>query len=176
MPNLLKMKSWSPYLVGTGIGILSWFTFLTAGHALGISTAFETTVGIAESQLLPELAKENKFFEKQLKIDWGWMLVVGVFLGAFISSKLSGDRISTEVPALWQSRFGGSKPVRYFGAFLGGLMMMLGARMAGGCTSGHGISGSLQLAASGWLFVLVAFSAGILTAVVLFAGKGHTHV
>jgi uncharacterized protein len=177
MLNIFKRKSWSPYWVGIAIGLLSWFTFLTAGHALGISTAFETTAGLVESRLLPvELVEENAFFQKQLKIDWGWMLVVGVFLGAFLSAKLSGDRSSNEVSAIWQSRFGKSKPVRYVGAFLGGLLMMLGARMAGGCTSGHGISGALQLAVSGWLFVAVAFSAGILTAVVLFRGKGQASV
>ena len=91
MKNALKMKSWSPYVVGAGIGILSWFTFLTAGNALGISTAFESTAAIAEQQILPQMAATNPFFEKKVpKIDWGWMLVVGVFVGALISSRISG--------------------------------------------------------------------------------------
>lgn len=176
MENYFKRKSWSPYLVGAAIGVLSWITFLTAGHALGISTAFETTAGLAESKLIPSLVEGNKFFDKQLKIDWGWMLVLGVFFGAWVSSWISGDRTGDEVPMLWRSRFGNRKSVRYVGAFIGGLLMMLGARMAGGCTSGHGISGSLQLAASGWLFVVVAFSAGIGTSLILFAGKRGSDV
>jgi hypothetical protein len=45
---------------------------------------------------------------------------------------------------------------------------MFGARLAGGCTSGHGISGSLQLAVSGWLFFASIFASGLATAFVLF--------
>ena len=177
MTNLMKMKSWSPYVVGTGIGILSWFTFLTAGNALGISTAFESSAAIAERQLVQEVAAQNPFFEKKSpKIDWGWMLVAGVFIGALLSSKLSGDRDANSVPPLWADRFGSSTVIRMVGAFSGGLLMMLGARLAGGCTSGHGISGSLQLAVSSWLFVAIAFPAGIATAFLLFARKKPSHV
>ena len=53
-------------------------------------------------------------------------------------------------------------------AFLGGAILLFGARLAGGCTSGHGISGTLQLALSGWIFFPVMFGAGIVTARLLF--------
>jgi uncharacterized membrane protein YedE/YeeE len=48
---------------------------------------------------------------------------------------------------------------------------MYGARLAGGCTSGHGISGSLQLAVSSWTFFLTMFASGVLTALVLFRSR-----
>jgi uncharacterized protein len=177
MQNIFTQKSWSPYAVGAAIGVLSWFTFLSVDHALGITTAFESTVAIAEQELMPQIRETNSFFEKKTpKIDWGWMLVIGVFVGAFISSKLSGDRDAATVPPLWAKRFGPSAMKRYFGAFVGGLLMLLGARLAGGCTSGHGISGSLQLAASSWLFVIVAFSVGILTSFLLFGRECRSHV
>ncbi len=41
--QMLQKKSWSPYLVGALIGILSWFSFATADKPLGITTAFEYT-------------------------------------------------------------------------------------------------------------------------------------
>ncbi|MEZ6124835.1 MAG: YeeE/YedE thiosulfate transporter family protein [Planctomycetaceae bacterium] len=177
MPNFLTAKSWSPYVVGAGIGVLSWLTFLTADHALGITTAFESTVAIAEREFAPQMAEANPFFAKKSpRIDWGWMLVVGVFIGALISSKLSGDRNDPAVPPLWSQRFGPSRLKRHVGAFIGGLLMLLGARLAGGCTSGHGISGSLQLAASSWLFVIVVFPAGIVTSLLLFGRKEQADV
>ena len=177
MINPLKMKAWSPYIVGVGIGILSCFTFLSAGNPLGITTAFETTAAICEQQLLPDAAATNPLIAKKPpKIDWGWMLLVGVFAGAWASSKLSGDRNAENVPPLWADRFGPSVMKRYAAAFAGGLLMLLGARLAGGCTSGHGISGSLQLAVSSWVFVAVAFSVGIITANLLFRGKNQSHV
>jgi uncharacterized membrane protein YedE/YeeE len=49
---------------------------------------------------------------------------------------------------------------------------MYGARLADGCTSGHGISGSLQLALSSWTFFLVLFGAGIATAFTMFGRRG----
>jgi uncharacterized membrane protein YedE/YeeE len=39
--------------------------------------------------------------------------------------------------------------------------MMFGARLAQGCTSGHGISGSLQLAVSSWIFVVVFLAVAV---------------
>jgi len=48
--------------------------------------------------------------------------------------------------------------------------MGFGARWAGGCTSGHGISGTLQLAASGWLAAICFFIGGIFAAVMLYGG------
>jgi uncharacterized membrane protein YedE/YeeE len=53
-------------------------------------------------------------------------------------------------------------------AFIGGVVIIFGARLADGCTSGHGISGVLQLAVSSWTFFIVMFASGIVTAFILF--------
>lgn len=179
MSNPLTAKSWSPYVVGAGIGILSWVVFYTANTALGITTAFENTSAlaakaVAESQLEGYFSANAK---KPPKIDWQWMLVVGVFLGAWLSSWLSGDRNKISVPELWQRRFGPSVPLRWAVAFAAGTLMMLGARLAGGCTSGNAISGGLQLAVSGWMFALTFFPIAIITALLLYGRKGdQSHV
>ncbi|MEO2091256.1 MAG: YeeE/YedE thiosulfate transporter family protein, partial [Gemmataceae bacterium] len=110
------------------------------------------------------------------KVGWEWMLVLGVFVGAFISARLSGDHSAETVPALWRWRFGGSPVVRLVVAFFAGAVMMFGARLAGGCTSGHGISGSLQLAASSWVFSVVFFSVATATAFALYGREGADHV
>ena len=179
--NPLRMKAWSPYLVGAGIGMLSWLTFATANKPIGITTAFEYTAALTEHAAAPQVtqpyleakAKDNK----SPKIDWEWMLVVGVFLGAYLSSKMSGDRAPEEkVPPLWRSRFGDSPGVRYAGAFFGGLVMMLGARIAQGCTSGHAISGVLQLALASWIFAPVMFAVGIAVAFLIYGKEGRSHV
>ena len=179
--NPLRKKSWSPYVVGIGIGVLSWAAFATANRPLGITTAFEHTAALAENAVVP--SQVSAYYDAQAKagktpkIDWGWMLVVGVFLGAFISSKMSGDRAPEEkVPPLWRKRFGNSVGKRYFAAFAGGLIMMLGARIAQGCTSGHAISGVLQLALSSWIFAPVMFLTGIIVVFMLYGKEGRRHV
>jgi uncharacterized protein len=53
---------------------------------------------------------------------------------------------------------------------------MFGARMAGGCTSGHGISGALQLALFSWIFVAVIFATAVLAAHLMFGRDGRNHV
>ena len=63
------------------------------------------------------------------------------------------------VPDMWRERFGSGKTKRAAAAFLGGVIALFGARLAGGCPSGHGLSGSLQMAVSG-LIALVCFFAG----------------
>jgi len=182
MRNPLAKKSWSPYLVGAGIGVLSWFAFLTADHPIGITTAFENTAALAGTAALPEIELRNEFYAarkregKPPKIDWEWMLVVGVFLGAMASSMASGDRPKSTVPPLWRQRFGDRVSWRLLGAFAGGVLLMFGARLAQGCTSGHGISGALQLAVSSWLFVAVLFPSAILFAFLLFGREGRRHV
>ena len=171
--NHLRKKSWSPYVVGSALGVLSWFAFLTADHPLGITTAFEYTAGLLIKPLADSGSPATHYLaEETPKIDWEWALVLGVFLGALVSATLSKDRTPEKVPCLWQQRFGNSIGKRYLVAFLGGAIMMFGARMAKGCTSGHGISGALQLAAASWLFVVTFFIAGIATAWALYGWRG----
>jgi hypothetical protein len=182
MTNPLTMKSWPPYAVGVGVGLLSWFAFATADQPLGITTAFENTAALTTKAVAPGIEQTNGYFAakaeegKSPKIGWEWMLVVGVFVGALISSRLSGDRSPETVPALWRWRFGGSPAKRLTAAFVAGAVMMFGARLAGGCTSGHGISGNLQLAASSLVFSAVFFAVATATAFALYGREGAARV
>ena len=72
------------------------------------------------------------------------------------------------MPALWRANFGDSAAKRYAVAFLGGFIVLYGARLAGGCTSGHMMSGMMQTAVSGYLFTGGAFAAAIITARLVF--------
>jgi hypothetical protein len=182
MDNPLTKKSWSPYVAGAGIGLLSWVAFGLADHPLGVSTAFEHTAALSEQAAAPSALSANPYFQEKAeegkppKIDWEWMLVIGVLAGAWISARLSGDRTERSVPPLWAWRFGGSVGKRLASAFGGGFLMMFGARLAQGCTSGHGISGVLQLALSSWIFVVLLFVAGTATTFALYGREGRNHV
>ena len=163
------MARWSPYVVGALIGILSWLAFLTVDRPIGVSTALAKTSGMIAGTVAPDFVAHNAYFVKYRPVvDWEWMLVAGIALGAFTSSRMSGDRPLKTVDRIWSRRFGSSRSRRFLGAFAGGVVLMFVARLAGGCTSGHGISGSLQLALSGWLFFGTVFASGIATASLLF--------
>jgi uncharacterized membrane protein YedE/YeeE len=160
--------------VGAGIGVLSWIVFAVVNQPLGISTALSSAASIcAEPALGASAVANNAYWAKYpFKWDYSTLFLAGTFLGA-LGSVLAGRGFRLEaVPAVWRERFGGSTLKRFLAAFLGGVIIMYGARMAGGCTSGHGISGSLQLAASSWIFFLVLFASGLLTAAILFRKAG----
>ncbi|KAB2896477.1 MAG: hypothetical protein F9K40_14425 [Kofleriaceae bacterium] len=131
-----------------------------------MTAAFEGTAAGLGQRFAPRWSGANAYVaenDEVPKLDWEWMLAAGVALGSFLSSRASADRHPPRVSAIWARRFGTSPVRRDLGAFLGGALMMLGARVAKGCTSGHAISGNMQLAASSWLFspVMAAAAAGV---------------
>jgi uncharacterized protein len=168
--SVFSDKYWSPYAVGIGIGILSWLSFLISGKPIATSTSFAQTGGMIENFMTGGNAENRPYYKKiKLKLNWQWMLVLGVVLGSFLSAIISGDLMANAwVPSLWASAFGNSAVLRVFVALAGGIILGFGARFAGGCTSGHGISGTLQLAVSSWVSAIFFFIGGIITAHIIY--------
>jgi len=160
---------WIPYLAGAGIGVLSWFTFLISDKPLGCSTAYANTSGMIERLFRGDKTGEKEYYKKiKLGIDWQWMLVAGIAAGAFMTATITGGFSPEWVPSAFGEKFGYDPALRWVVALIGGILMGLGARWAGGCTSGHGISGTLQLAISGWIAVIAFFISGIAVAMLLY--------
>jgi hypothetical protein len=136
--------------------------------------------GMLGSLISFEHISANAYYSKYLidkpAVDWQMMLVIGLPIGALISVLLSKSFQTEHVPSLWAWRFGSSRWIRYVAAFLGGAVMLFGARLAGGCTSGHGISGGLQFGVGSWVFFASFFTAGIISAFALFGREGRNHV
>jgi uncharacterized membrane protein YedE/YeeE len=167
----MKSHLWNPYLVGALIGVLSILTFSLADKPIGISTGVAQASGACAIPVMGSAAvAENTYWAKKAVPAWdyGSLFVVGTFLGALVSALTSRSFKIGSVPSLWRERFGPSVPRRMITAFLGGIVIIYGARLADGCTSGHGISGSLQLAVSSWIFFIVMFITGSATAFAFF--------
>jgi uncharacterized membrane protein YedE/YeeE len=112
---------------------------------------------------------ENPYYrEFKPVIDWEWMFVAGIVIGAFISSLMTREFHWHVVPATWAPAFGTNMILRFVIALAGGIILGFGARWANGCTSGHGISGTMQLAVSSWVSVICFFAGGIATAYLLY--------
>ncbi len=174
------VKSWRPYLAGALVGVLATLSVLVSTQVLGkpkylgASTTFVRVAGMVEKSFSPRHVAENSYFQaKKVKIDWQLMFVVGILLGALVSSLAERGFKLESVPPLWKERFGGSVATRAVGAFFGGALAMFGARLAGGCPSGHGLSGLMQLSVSGFLAMAGFFGAGVLVAKLVYrSGKG----
>lgn len=169
MIEWFTMTHWSPYLAGAGIGVLIWTVFLFSDHPLGCTTGFSSTAGMIESGLSGGKAREMPYYRKFVPcIDWYWLLIIGIAIGAFLSSFLSGTFAIVAVPPFFAATVGPDVAFRFAVALVGGILAGLGARWAGGCTSGHGISGTLQLALSSWVAAACFFIGGIVVAGLLF--------
>jgi uncharacterized membrane protein YedE/YeeE len=168
--NWLTEVGWSPYAVGIGIGVLSWFTWLISKKPIGCSTSFARSSGMILKLFQGEKVETEPYYQEvKPVVDWQWMLVLGMVVGALVSSLLSGDFRWQWIPSQWAAAFGTNAVVRVVVALLGGVLLGFGSRWAGGCTSGHGISGTMQLAVSSWISALCFFVGGILMAQLLFA-------
>ena len=98
---------------------------------------------------------------------WQLAMVFGIALGAFLSMRLSGARREMISP-VWHRVVGiDTLTSRAPMAFLGGFVMVLGARIADGCTTGHGISGIAQLAISSTVAVAAMFAGGVAIAMLM---------
>jgi len=160
---------WSPYIVGIGIGILSWFTWLVSREPIGCSTSFARSAGMIEKLFRGNKVEQKPYYrDVKPEIDWQWMLVIGIIIGAFISALLSSDLQWQWIPSVWSSNFGNNAAFRLIIAFAGGILLGFGSRWADGCTSGPGISGTMQLSVSSWISALFFFIGGILMAQLIF--------
>jgi uncharacterized membrane protein YedE/YeeE len=161
--------AWSPYLVGAGIGVLSWLTFYFADKAIGASSFYATMAGFFGKWVARKHTESLSYFRANPpRPDWGFVFVICSILGGCVAAWTGGEFRHEWLHPMWVDRFGDSILLRGIIGFLGGVLMAFGARLAGGCTSGHGISGTLQLNAGSWLTVFCMFIGGIATAFLLF--------
>ena len=162
--------AWSPYVVGALIGVLVWLTFLLSDKPVGASTAYARVAGLIGMIFAPRHTESLKYFQDtKPRIDWEVMFVVGAIGGAFLAAWHGSELTGEWLPPMWEARFGASSlPLRLAITFAGGACMAFGARMAGGCTSGHGISGALQLSVGSWVALACFFIGGIAVAIPMY--------
>jgi uncharacterized membrane protein YedE/YeeE len=171
---------WSPYLAGALLGCVAiasvYATTQLLGKTsyLGASTTFVRAAGLLERTVAPERVASNEYFTKEkVRVDWQFMLVLGIFLGSLVASATDKSFKLESVPPTWEKRFGPSVGKRAAGAFLGGIVAMVGARMADGCPSGHGLSGMMQLSVSAFVALAMFFGVGVVVAALVY-GRGSS--
>lgn len=168
--DLNTEPAWSPYLVGALIGVLSMLTFYFSDKAIGVSTGYARIAGLLGKAVAPRHTDSLEYYKKTRPVvDWEVMLLLGIVPGAWLAAWGGGQLTGTLLPPLWEATFGAeSQALRIGAAFGGGVLLALGARIAGGCTSGHGISGTLQLSVGSWIAVICFFLGGAAVAFPMF--------
>ncbi len=145
---------------GTALAILSAVVFMTAvtNRVIGASGAYPYIADLLTGNT------DNDYFSK-IKVSGQWevLFLTGAFISGIVISLLRKEFKFTIIHSNWEKYKGSSIPKRLIWAFLGGFILIFGARMAGGCTSGHVISGGMQLAISSLVFALFVFGGLLIT-------------
>lgn len=154
------------------IGVSTQFVILDGiiGDAIQTDLVSQTDDGYTSTNAY--LAKSNGKYAKAVSnpLNYSFVFVIAMVLGAAASALTRGgvEKSERNIPALWRENFGDSAAKRYAAAFAAGFIVLFGARLAGGCTSGHMMSGLMQTSLSGYIFTLGAFAAAIPTAIAMY--------
>lgn len=159
-PSAPPRPYWNPYLVGVLLGLVLLASFVIMGRGLGASGAFSSALTAVVAALAPEHAAANPVYASFLNdgeplIAWLVFLVAGLFVGALASGLLARR-------ARFTIEKGPDIPTagRLVLAFAGGVLMAVGAKLAGGCTSGQALTGGALLNVGSWVFMLMVFAGG----------------
>lgn len=156
--------SWSPYVAGSLIGLLVCLTLYFSDEPVGASSVYATVAGFIGNIIAPNHTKKLEYYkENPPKVNWEFVFVLAAILGSAIAA-LHGREFSIKgLPEMWTQKYGSHSWILFTSlSFLGGVLMAFGSRLAGGCTSGHGISGTAQLSVSSWISVICFFIGGVL--------------
>jgi uncharacterized membrane protein YedE/YeeE len=150
---------WNPYVCGIGLGLVLLTAFVVMGRGIGASGALTSVVATSVNSLSASHAEASTFYKGYLGDgtvhplkDWLVFEVLGVIIGGFISGRLAhrahfkvekGNRISANG--------------RFFFAFLGGIIMAFGTKLARGCTSGQALTGGALMNVGSWIFMVSLF-------------------
>ena len=178
-------------------GIFLGLVFLLAVllvKPIGVSTQFVILDGIVWNIFSDNLIEENTSsktgyssnnaylnksggkYAKNISnpMNYSFIFVLSMVFGGFLSARTKGPNpsgLDRTAPEVWRTRFGEKGMKRYTAAFIGGMLVLFGSRLAGGCTSGHMMSGMMQTSVSGYLFALGAFIAAIPVSIIMFGRK-----
>jgi uncharacterized protein len=159
----IKSPAGVPNWLSLGIvfGLVGAASILLWGP-IGVSGTYPRVIGEIARALDPVYASENPYLVKMGSIFRGeTFLVIGLLIGGMLGAR----KDVAKAPKVENPHAGvETNAKRYTEAFLAGFLLLFGARLAGGCTSGLIISGMTQLSIAGFVFAAGVFATGIGTA------------
>ncbi|HQS56718.1 MAG TPA: YeeE/YedE thiosulfate transporter family protein, partial [Sediminibacterium sp.] len=150
LQKIAKTKDTKWLVTAFGIALITAAIFAISDRVLGASTfdpyAADQIVGFTDNSYFQNNVEKSGFYEMKF--------LFGAFLAGLIPNILKGNFKLILIHENWLRFKGESKIKRIFWSFIGGFILLFGARLAGGCTSGHIISGGMQLAISSLFFAI----------------------
>lgn len=163
--KMVKKEIMPWWMAGLLLGLIQ-VTAVWITKPLGVSTQFVVADAKIITAVNSEYALEHPLIskDKYQKVGYGWWLDIGLVAGAAIAAVAVRRWKFRTTTCWWNKNHGSSKIPRFVAGFIGGFLILLGARFAHGCTSGQFASGWAQLSLSVLPFTVTMFGAGMLTA------------
>ena len=145
---------------GIGLAVLNAVVFLevVSNRIIGASTAYPYV-----ADLITGTTSNNYFSKIKQPGQWEVLFLTGAFISGIVISLVRKEFKITLIHSNWEKYKGNSATKRIIWSFIGGFILIFGARMAGGCTSGHILSGGMQLAVSSLVFAAFVFGGLLIT-------------
>ncbi|MEI8074155.1 MAG: YeeE/YedE thiosulfate transporter family protein [Bacteroidota bacterium] len=144
---------------GLGIALVTCIIFAASDRVLGASTLYpfiaDKLTGYTDNPYFIKVVEKSGLYEMKF--------LFGAFLSGLILSILKKEFRLTLIHENWSRFKGNSSKNRIVWSFIGGFILLFGARLASGCTSGHIISGGMQLAVSSLVFAIFVFGGFLIT-------------
>ncbi len=186
--NFLLQKRWGWKTSGVALA-LSFLLAIVLVKPIGVSTQFVILDGIIWNAVSSDLvvkdsnnksgyASPNAYLNKNggkyakniaNPVNYSFIFVLSMLVGGFLAARLSKNKDSVNYYGDVENPYNRLTAKRLLLAFIGGFLVLFGARLAGGCTSGHMMSGMMQTSLSGYLFAAGAFATSIPTAFLFYA-------
>lgn len=187
----MNKNSW---IKGALILGFSFFIAVYIIKPIGVSTQFSVLSGIIHSTIDSDVIVEdssretgykssNEYYDKsegklaksiKHPMNYDFIFVLSIPIGAYLGYKLlnkkkeneeNNENNDIETCSLDNKEKGFIG--KYAPSFIGGFLLLFGARMADGCTSGHMMSGMMQGSVSGYVFAIAVFATAIPTAIIV---------
>ena len=122
--------AWSPYLVGAGIGVLSWLSFYFSDKPIGASAFYATVAGMIGNIVSKRHTESLAYFKANPpSVNWGFVFVIATIVGGFNAAWTGGEIRNEWLHPMWVDRFGDSIALRGIIGFTGGVLMAFRARL-----------------------------------------------
>lgn len=166
MENLTVNKAPLNWLTaGVLLGLIQILA-IGLNEPLGVSTQFVVADAKIINHIDSDYVLNHPLIGKETyrNFGYGWWLDIGILVGAFIAAVAIRRFKVQSTTVWWRINQGPSVFKRLIAGFIGGFLILLGARFANGCTSGQFASGWAQLSLSVVPFTITMFAFGMLTA------------
>jgi len=154
---------------GIALAVLNAIAFLEVltNRIIGASTAYPYVADVLTGNT------GNDYFSKiKGPGEWEVFFLAGAFISGIVISLFRKEFKITLIHSNWEKYKGNSVSKRIIWSFIGGFILIFGARMAGGCTSGHVLSGGMQLAVSSLVFAAFVFGGLLITGKYFYRSNG----